>query len=257
MLEDIPFPILMLASVVSLVIGSFLGVLAERLPVNRSPVFGRSTCAACGAVLAPIDLIPLFSWLWWRGKCRRCGVAIGAFYPLIELAALGVAVWAWLVVPMGWTLVVTCLLGWALLTLALIDWRHFILPDAITLSLIPLGLLASFVVDREFVLDHLIGAAAGYCFVVLIAFIYRLWRGQEGIGRGDAKLLAAAGAWVTWQGLSSVVLYASVLALIGVAIQSLAGREVSATHKVAFGSYLCVAIWLVWLYGPLVLLGRM
>ena len=164
---------------------------------------------------------------------------------MIELAALGVAVWAWVVVP----------LGWALLTLALIYWRHFILPDAIILPLIPLGLLASFVVDREFVLDHLIGAAAGYGFVVLIAFIYRLLRGQEGIGRGDAKLLAAAGAWVTWQGLPSVVLYASVLALVGVGIQSLAGRKVSATYKVAFGSYLCAAIWLVWLYGPFVLFG--
>jgi len=183
------------------------------------------------------------------------GSAIGAVYPWIELAALGVALWALAVVPIGWMLAVTGFLGWALLVLALSDWRHFILPDAITLPLIPIGLLVSFLVDREFFLDHLIGAAVGYCFVVAIAFFYRVWRGQEGIGMGDAKLLAAAGAWVTWQGLSSVVLYASVLALLGVMVQAIAGRTVSATHKVAFGSYLCAAFWLVWLYGPLVLIS--
>ena len=253
MLEDTSFPIWVVAGVMCLAIGSFLGVLIERIPVNWSVIVGRSTCGTCSKALAPIDLIPLFSWLWLLGKCRRCRATIGAFYPLIELAALGVALWALAVVPIGWMLAATCFLGWVLLVLALIDWRHFILPDVITLPLIPIGLLVAFVVDREFILDHLIGAAVGYCFVVAIAFFYRVWRGQEGIGMGDAKLLAATGAWVTWQGLSSVVLYASVLALLGVMVQAIAGRTVSATHKVAFGSYLCAAFWLVWLYGPLVL----
>ena len=100
-------------------IGSFLGTLISRLPEGRPVVFDRSRCEACGHVLGAGDMVPLFSWLLLKGRCRHCGAKLGIFYPLIELAALGVALWALLTMPphLAWP---TAALGWVLLALALI-----------------------------------------------------------------------------------------------------------------------------------------
>ena len=89
-------------------------------------------------MLGARDLVPLFSWLLLKGRCRHCGAKLGAFYPLTELAALGIALWALLILPshLVWP---TAALGWALLALAVIDAHHLILPDVLTLPLIPAG----------------------------------------------------------------------------------------------------------------------
>ncbi len=120
-------------------VGSFLGLLIERLPAGGKVVFARSACPACDHPLGPLDLVPLFSWLASRGRCRYCGAAIAAIHPAIELAALGLAVWAAMVVS-GWLLWASCALGWALLALSVIDWRHHTLPDPLTLPLLVGGL---------------------------------------------------------------------------------------------------------------------
>ncbi len=142
--------------------------------------------------MLPISF-PLLSWLALRGRCWHCAARIGIFYRLIELAALAVALWAAAVTSDG-ALLVTCLLGWTLLALAFIDWRHFLLPDALALPLAAAGLVVAYQLDRPNLVDHLLGVAAGCLFVMLVALIYRRFRGRDGIGQGDAKLLAAAGA---------------------------------------------------------------
>ena len=119
----------------------------DRPAAGRSPiVLGRSKCDACGATLGAKDLVPVVSWLWQRGRCAYCRAELGAFYPIIELAALAVALSAaWLL--SGWLLLVSCALGWTLLTLAVIDQRHFLLPDVLTLPLIPAGLVVAWAID--------------------------------------------------------------------------------------------------------------
>ena len=109
-------------------IGSFLGTLILRLPAGRPVVFDRSRCEACETMLTWRDLVPLFSWLMSRGRCRHCGARVSAFYPLIELAALAVALWAVLALPgtLAWA---GAGLGRLLLALAVIDARHVLLPD--------------------------------------------------------------------------------------------------------------------------------
>ena len=142
---------------VSPFIGSFLGLVIERLPV----VLGRSRCKACGHVLPARDLVPVVSWLALRGRCRHCRGAIGWFAPAIELAAVMVALWSVAVLP-GWFALAGAGLGWTLLVLAWIDARSFLLPDALTLPLAAGGLLVAWAIEPTLLPDHLIGAAAGF-----------------------------------------------------------------------------------------------
>lgn len=229
--------------------GSFMATLAVRLPAQEQAILGRSRCRTCGHVLGPADLVPLASWLWQRGKCRHCGGSIGRLYPLMEVGAIAVAAWAASVLD-GWLLWVTCGLGWALLTLAVIDKRHYLLPDVMTLPLIVAGLLTAAALGPALVPMHAIGAVAGYAAFAALRWGYRRLRGHEGLGLGDAKLVAAAGAWTSWMGLPSVVLWACFGALAATLIGAVRGAQVGLRTRIAFGAYLCGGFWLVWLYGP-------
>ena len=235
-------------------VGSFLGLLVERLPAGGKVVFARSACPACDHPLGPLDLVPLFSWLASRGRCRYCGAAIGAIHPAVELAALGVALWAAAVLS-GWLLWASCTLGWTLLALSVIDWRHHALPDQLTLPLIAGGLAVAYGLGAADLIHHLMGAAAGFAAFALIGGIYRRLRGRPGLGLGDAKLLAAAGAWVSWTGLPGVVLTAAATALAVTLLMSLFGRALAADSRVPFGPYLALGIWMIWLYGPITIGG--
>jgi leader peptidase (prepilin peptidase)/N-methyltransferase len=233
-------------------VGSFLGVLITRLPAGEAVVVGRSRCSRCGRMLGALDLVPLLSWLAMGRRCRHCGSRIGWFYPGIELAAIVVPVWAATQVG-GWLLWVSCGLGWTLLTLAVIDARHLLLPDVLTLPLLIAGLAMASCIEGADLHEHAIGAVAGFAVFWLIARAYRLARGREGLGMGDAKLLAAAGAWVSWQGLPGVVFIGAASALAWVLIKIAAGAEITEAHRIPFGTYLCLSTWLVWLYGPVII----
>ncbi len=172
---------------------------------------------------------------------RLCLVIGAATVPAISVGVAGV----------GEAALMGSILGWALLWLAVIDLREFRLPDRITLPLIAAGLLSGLILHPALIWDHAAGAAAGYILFRLIESAFRQVRGYDGLGRGDAKLLAAGGAWVAWYGLPSVVLIAS---LAGIIQALLAGhlRSRAATKKpLPFGPALALSIWLVWLFGPL------
>ncbi len=137
-------------------------------------------------------------------------------------------------------------LAWA----AMIDVDRHRLPDLLTIPLIAGGLLYWAVTDASQALHQLIGAAAGYLSLVLVALVYRLLRHREGLGRGDAKLLAAAGAWLGWKALPLVVLAGSVSALVFVLIlAAIRGRQILA-QPLAFGPFLAAAFWLLWTIRP-------
>ena len=232
------------------VVGSFLGVLIRRLPEGRPIVWARSACESCGAALRPGDLVPLVSWALARGRCRHCGRPLGWFYPAVELAALAVALIALAVdaVEAAW---LDCLLGWWLLALAWIDIRRWILPDAVTLPLILAGLLAALAFEPDALVERALGAALGYLVLRAIAWAYFRLRGREGLGQGDAKLFAAAGAWLGAYALPQVILVAALAALLTAAALRLSGREIGALSALPFGPFLAVAIWALWLFGPL------
>lgn len=146
---------------------------------------------------------------------------------------------------------VTCLLGWTLVALSAVDALTFRLPDVITLPLIAAGLIAAAYLPDGDIMGHAIGAGAGFLFFAAVAWIYRRLRGHDGLGLGDAKLLAGAGAWLGWAALPSMVLIACAAGLVWVCLHAaMRGRRALAA-RVPFGVPLCAAIWIVWLYGPL------
>jgi leader peptidase (prepilin peptidase) / N-methyltransferase len=232
-------------------IGSFLGTAAIRLSAGRPIALGHSQCDHCGHRLSVLELVPIASWCALRGRCRHCGGAIDATHLSAELAALGVAAWAAATVD-GSALLPSCVFGWLLLGLALVDWRAFILPDLFTIPLLLTGFLVTWIVQSGAILDHAIAAVLGFFLFASIAFFYRRFRGREGLGLGDAKLLAAIGAWVSWDGLPTVVLWGSGAGLAYALLQSFAGKKLELSTRLPFGSFLAIGAWLVWLYGPLI-----
>ena len=239
---------------VGLLVGSFISVAAMRYPVMRGVVLGRSACPQCGRRLPARDLVPVVSWIMRRGQCRYCRYPISVTYPALEISALAVPLWAATEVD-GWLLWVSCALGWALLALSAIDFRRYVLIDALTGPIAAGGLGVAFVLSPDSLLHHAIGAGAGFLIFATLAAAYRRVRGREGLGLGDAKLAAAAGAWVSWWGLPSVVLIASSVGLAAtLALHWMSGRPLSAAARLPFGPWLALGLWVTWLYGPLELI---
>ena len=231
------------------IMGSFLGVLVTRAERPHSIVFGRSCCATCGVCLTVFDLCPVVSWLALRGRCRCCHAPIGIMHPVLELAALGVALQSAMVFS-GWPLWASCLLGWTLLALAATDLEYYLLPNFLTVPLIAAGLFFSWAFDPSTLLAHAAGAASGLAFLMGVRQVYRRLRGREGMGLGDAKLFAAGGGWVAWDHLPSALLVAALSGLAFALFKGARGDAVSLTDRVPFGTFLSLGIWVVWLYEP-------
>lgn len=239
-------PITLAVLLVAPCIGSFIGLLADRLPVGAPVVFARSACRDCRAVLGPGDLVPVLSWIASRGRCRHCGSAVPWRYPVIEIAALVLAaVNSWLLQP--WPALAGSILAWTLLALALMDVRHLILPDVLTLPLAAAGLVYAAWSPALVPSSHLAGAAAGYLGFRVVRTLHMRLRGREGLGLGDAKLMAAAGAWVSWEGLPAVLLLAAAGALSTVLLAAASGRPVERERELPFGPWLAGALWFVWI----------
>jgi leader peptidase (prepilin peptidase)/N-methyltransferase len=235
-------------------LGSFVACLAQRLPLKRPIATGRSHCDRCAVALGPLELVPIVSWIALKGKCRHCLGSISSDHVVAEVVAAALAIWAVVVVP-GWLVWPTALLGWTLLALALMDFHHFVLADVLVLPLLVAGIGVSFVLSEAQGIASIAGAAIGGGVAFAIREIYSRVRGRIGLGLGDVKLLAAAGAWVSWQGLPSVLLIASVTALIVwlalFAMKSGTQFHLSATARVPFGIFLALGLWIVWLHGPI------
>jgi leader peptidase (prepilin peptidase) / N-methyltransferase len=154
--------------------------------------------------------------------------------------------------------VVSCLLGWSVFAIAIYDARNLIIPDVLSLPLIPAGLIAVWVLDdvdneRALVLEHLAAAIAATVLLYGVRQAYYLWREREGLGLGDVKLGAAAGAWTGLQGMSNVLLLACVLAISYVALLGLYKKSsISGATAVPFGVFLGPSIWIVWCVNSLV-----
>lgn len=161
------------------------------------------------------------------------------------LAALPLLEWRTTSIPI---LAASVLLAALLVALSAVDTVSFRLPGTLTLPLTALGLAATWWLDLGRIEIRAAAALTGYASLWMVAALYLKFRHREGLGRGDAKLFAAAGAWLGFEGLPGVLLYASLLALVVVALAQ--GRSLTARMRLPFGPFLAFAIWLVWLYGP-------
>jgi leader peptidase (prepilin peptidase) / N-methyltransferase len=207
-----------------LVFGSFLNVVIYRLPRGESVAFPASHCTTCGTPIRVLDNVPILGWLLLRGKARCCKSPISPRYPLVELlggllggALIQVSI---LTLPLETPLwqgvllfAAELALGLGLIAAAFIDLSHMYLPDPLTLGGAALGVLTVPLRPGATFVESALGAAVGFLVVWLpFDLLHRLLRGKPGMGLGDAKLVALAGAWFGWQG--------ALFTLLGGAVQA-------------------------------------
>jgi leader peptidase (prepilin peptidase)/N-methyltransferase len=229
-----------------LIAGSFIATILIRWPEGRSVVAGRSRCDNCDAALGLGDLVPLFSWLIRRGRCRQCGTGIDPRHPAIETAAgmIGMVSLLGHMLPLA---AVTALLGWWLLLVAVLDLEHQWLPYRLTLPLIPLGLASGWAGFGPSLTERIAGAAIGWACLFLIAWLYRRLRGRDGLGGGDPKLLGAIGAWIGIWNLPFILLGAGLFGIAAIVLMRLRGEKIEATSRLPLGTLMVLAAWPVWL----------
>jgi leader peptidase (prepilin peptidase)/N-methyltransferase len=245
------------AAVFGAIWGSFFNVCIARVPAGQSIVRPGSRCGACGVPVRAFDNVPIFSYLWLRGKCRACAAPFSVRYPLVELlaAVLAAGLW-WRVVasdPAGDIAVRLARFAYdfvfagVLVVLSFIDLATLLLPDVITLPAIAVLFVAGFGVHEASWLARLIGGAAGYLFVRLIADFYYYVLKREGLGLGDGKLLALIGVALGWQSLPLVVFAGSIAgSLITIPVLLVTRRRAASAEpslrdvQVPFGPFLAL-----------------
>jgi leader peptidase (prepilin peptidase)/N-methyltransferase len=219
-------------------------------------VVPRSRCPSCNAEIRALHNIPVVSYLMLGGKCAACGARISLRYPVVEfvtavLSAIVAVRFGW-----HWQTLAALVFTWALIALTVIDLDHTLLPDAITLPLLWLGLLASLgwhvglaapaPTDPR---SAILGAAAGYLLLWLVYWAFKLLTGKEGMGYGDFKLFGALGAWLGWQMLPLVLLLSAFTgAVVGIVLIVVRGRDRNV--PIPFGPYLAAAGWIALVWGP-------
>lgn len=225
------------AGAFGLIIGSFLNVVIHRLPREESLVTPRSRCPACQTPIAAWDNIPVVSFLLLGGRCRACREPISWRYPLVE--GLTGFLFALTVNKFGVTLqaLFALVLVSSLVVVSFIDLDHQIIPNAITLPGIPLGLLGGLVAGQPPILDRLIGALTGAGFLYLVLLYGGAMYGQDAMGEGDLNLLALVGAFLGWRAVVVTLLVGclsgSLVGLTLIVLKRLGRRE-----HIPFGPFL-------------------
>lgn len=232
--------ILVYALALGLVVGSYLNVVIYRLPRGISTVLPRSRCPGCGARIRIWDNLPLVSFTLLRRRCRYCGMRISWRYPGVELATGLLFVLCFHHFGAGVPALVGALFGSAMIVLVAIDIEHFLLPDRVTLPGIVAGLLLQPWIEEVSLRSALLGAALGGGVLLLVIAVWYLLRHEEGMGLGDAKMLAMIGAFLGWKGMLVTLFFAFFAgAVVGLAL--LAVRGGSAKTRLPFGAFLGTA----------------
>jgi leader peptidase (prepilin peptidase)/N-methyltransferase len=228
-----------------IIIGSFLNVCITRIPEDVSIVSPGSRCPRCLAPIKPYDNVPVFAWLWLRGKCRNCGLSISPMYPLVELATGLLFIACYFEFGLTQNLVKWLFFTCLIIILSVTDLRVRLLPDLMTWPGFALGLLFSAIVppsdDSSFlvvslslrlfhalppvrvlgIVDALIGAAFGSLLLWFLAIVYKLIRNREGMGLGDIKMMAMAGAFLGLRNTFLTILIGALLgSIVGIGVVS-------------------------------------
>ena len=260
------------SGLLGLLVGSFLNVVAYRLPImmqrsweqecceltGSEPPAGqnepfnlnqpRSRCPHCGHAITALENIPVLSYLILRGRCSECKNKISLRYPLVEAISALLTLVVAMHFGFGWQAAAGIFLTWALLVLSLIDFDVQLLPDNITLPFLWIGLILSLFGIFTDSASAIIGAVAGYLFLWSVYQLFKLVTGKEGMGFGDFKLLALFGAWLGWQYLPQIIMISALVgAVVGVSLILVLGRD--RNIPIPFGPYLAAAGWISLLWG--------
>ena len=268
---EYPVFFLLVIAFLSLFIGSFLNVVIYRLPLMMEQNWSEecriylglkphtdierfnltlpfSHCPHCKKTIRPWHNIPIFSYLWLRGKCSYCAAPISMRYPLVELLTCLMSVYVAWRFGLSWQTAAALVFTWFLICLTFIDIDYHLLPDQLTLLLLWIGLFCSLFFLFADSQDAIIGAIAGYTIFASLQTLFGWATGKVGMGQGDYKFLAALGAFSGWQLLPLIILLASISGIIFTLIHMLIKREFKSI-PLPFGPYLAVAGWLALLWG--------
>lgn len=264
-----------LAAIIGLVVGSFLNLVISRYPkmlkqkckakcqellkqpaTKKPTIFNlikpRPHCVKCQKQLKPSHKIPLFSYLFLRGKCAYCNANISPLYPSVEILTAILSVIVVSRFGFSWITLAVLIFVWSLIALSFIDFREKVFPNTIVIPMLWLGLLANSFWFFTTPANAILAAFAGYSLLWVIARLYKLIQKKGGMHHGDFIIFAMVGAWLGIDMLLNVLLTAIVFALI-IKIALLASKKFSKKHSISFG--LCIALGggLTMIFGPTIL----
>ena len=224
--------------------GSFANVCIFRLPKEKGVVSGRSYCPKCKKKIVWYDNIPIISFFLLGGKCRKCKKSISIQYVIVEAINIVSFITIYYFFGVSVITVLLMMLSISFLIIFFIDFEHFIIPNVLTFPMMIVGFLKSFDPNLPSLfpnyINSLIGGLFGYGVIWSIIYFYKQLRKKEGMGLGDAKLLAVVGFWFGWISLPFVLFLSSVLALLWVA-PDLIKKSKKLTSQIPFGPYIILA----------------
>ena len=224
--------------------GSFANVCIFRLPKEKGVVSGRSYCPKCKKKIVWYDNIPIISFFLLGGKCRKCKKSISIQYVIVESINIVSFITIYYFFGISIITVLLMMLSISFLIIFFIDLEHFIIPNVLTFPMMIVGFLKSFDPNLPSLfpnyINSLIGGLFGYGVIWSIIYFYKQLRKKEGMGLGDAKLLAVVGFWFGWISIPFVLFLSSVLALLWVA-PDLIKKSKKLTSQIPFGPYIILA----------------
>lgn len=228
-----------------LVFGSFANVCIYRMPREMSVVFPPSHCTKCNTPILWYDNIPVLSYLFLKGKCRKCNDKISLRYPLVELSCGILFALMFFVTGLTYMLPFFCLFAFCMLVITLIDYDFQIIPDEFSVGLIIIGILISFInvflgtTFLERFAGSVLGTLAGGGSLILLAIAGKFMFKQDAMGGGDIKLMAGVGAFIGWQRvLLAIFIAAFIGSIIGIAL--IITKKMKRRDMMPFGP--CLAI---------------
>lgn len=262
---------LILIAFFSLFVGSFLNVVIYRLPRMMEQHWSEecriylglkphteieklnlylpfSHCPRCKKVIRPWHNVPLFSYLWLRGKCAYCRTQISVRYPFVEALTCILSIYVAWKFGFTWKTLAALSFTWISIALTFIDLDYHLLPDQLTLTLLWLGLFSS--IFNLFTNSHdaIIGGIVGYLIFAITQWLFQAATGKTGMGQGDFKYLAAIGAYLGWQILPIIILLASLSGVIITSTHMTIKRNFKSA-PLPFGPYLAIAGWVGLMWG--------
>ena len=236
---------------VGAIIGSFLNVVIHRGPARwelvedesreGSLATPRSYCPLCKTPIKRRHLLPIVSFFALQGKCAACSNPISKRYVTVEFCGALAALLSAIVFGPSIEAICASIFLWLLIALAVIDLETGFLPDVLTITLIFLGIAFNTIDMFTPMPDAIIGAFAGYAIFRVIGAAFLALRGLEGLGLGDAKLLAGLGAWLGWQALAPIVLIGALTNLAIIAFMVSRGAKIERETEIPFGPALAMA----------------
>ena len=224
--------------------GSFANVCIYRLPLNKGVVSGRSYCPKCKKKIFWYENIPILSYLILGGKCSKCKKIISFQYLLVESISIFSFLLIYYFFGVSLTTILLIILFLSFIVIFFIDLKHYIIPDILTFPMMVLGFLKSFDPNLNPLfpnyINSLLGGIIGYGIIWLLIFFYKKIRNKEGMGLGDAKILAVIGFWFGWVSIPFVIFLSSTIALI-IVIPDLLKKKKKLTSQIPFGPYIIIA----------------